>query len=347
MQTNAREYSPFDCLAGLNRRYPELLPRLDLLRAALQTAGSTPGQTVGAIWGMPSHWYLPFHTTAQALDDLLTDMRRQGKPVQPVPGSTPTLVNTLAAWRLTQGIYRFDATLFEALCATPVTGALPTDLLARLPEWTVYIETPGFMWEGRALNGVFAQVGEIFDGSEGLALVLYYGTGNMALFVLRLDHSSLETAISTAIDSDGGKEAGRAAEIRSVLPRLVSLLLYLCSEAPDLGDGAGLPERPQPRRTHRGWRMMPARRPVRWEIGTRLGASLRAAWQSTNNPGGNDATCGSHASPRAHIRRAHWHTILSGPRQSPVRSLRWLPPIPVNVTGPDDLVRTIRPVTAG
>ncbi|SAK99493.1 hypothetical protein AWB83_06092 [Caballeronia ptereochthonis] len=38
MQTNTREPSRFDCLAGLNRRYSELLPRLDLLRGALQTA---------------------------------------------------------------------------------------------------------------------------------------------------------------------------------------------------------------------------------------------------------------------------------------------------------------------
>jgi hypothetical protein len=303
-------------------------------------------QSDGNLWDMPPHWYLPFRTTATMLNELLGQMDQMGREVQRVPRSTPTMVNTLAAWRLTQGIYRFDATLFDELCATPVTGALPTDLLTRLPEWTVYVETPGFMWDGSVLDGVFAQAGEIFDGTQGLAFVLN-ARGCMTMLVLRLDQASLEAAIEVSINGDGEPAPALATEMRSVLPRLVSLVLYLCSEAPELGDGTSRPVRPRPKRTRRGARMMPARRPVMWEVGTRLGASLRAAWQSTNNPGGNDATCGSHASPRAHIRRAHWHTILSGPRQSPVRSLRWLPPIPVNVTGPDDLVRTIRPVTAG
>ncbi|WP_071774839.1 AcrVA2 family anti-CRISPR protein [Burkholderia ubonensis] len=335
--TDLKGYSPLDCVVGVSRKFPELFAQLDRLRAMALAYGSP--------WSMPPHWYLPFHTTAKAVNDLLGQMDRLGMDVRRVPRSTPTLLNTLAAWRLTQGIYRFDETLFEALCATPVSGALPTDLFTRLPEWTVYVETPGFMWAGSALDGVFAQAGEIFDGTEGLAFVLNART-DMPMFVLRLDQPSLEAAIDVAINGDGGTEPALSAQMRSMLPRLVSLLLNLCSEAPELGDGTAIPIRPQPKRTHRGIRMMPARRPVRWNVGTRLGASLRAAWQSTDERTKSDATRGSQASPRAHIRRAHWHTILSGPRQSPIRSLRWLPPIPVNVTEPDDLARTIRPVTA-
>lgn len=155
-------------------------------------------------------------------------------------------------------------------------------------------------------------------------------------------------ATNVACRLTNGAESAHSAEMCSVLSRLVSLLLYLCSETLELGDGTSLPVRPQPKRTHRGVRMMPARRPVRWEVGTRLGAALRTAWQATDEPSESRVTRGGgHASPRAHIRRAHWHTILSGRRQSPTRSLRWLPPIPVNVTDHDDLVRTIRPITSG
>lgn len=336
--TDPKGYSPLDCIAGVSRRFPELFAQLDGLRAAVHAHGNP--------WSMPPHWYLPFHTTAKALNDLPGQMDRQGRVVRRVPRSTPTLLNTLAAWRLTQGIYRFGGTLFGELCATPVSGALPTDLFTRLPEWTVYVETPGFMWAGSVLDGVFAQAGEIFDGTEGLAIVLN-ARADMPMFVLRLDQASLEAAIDVAINGDGGTEPALSAQMRSMLPRLVSLLLYLCSEAPELGDSAALPVRPQPKRTHRGVRMMPARRPVRWDVGMRLGASLRAAWQSAGERAESDLARESHAGPRAHIRRAHWHTILSGPRQNPIRSLRWLPPIPVNVTGPDDLVRTVRPVTVG
>ena len=57
--------------------------------------------------------------------------------------------------------------------------------------------------------------------------------------------------------------------------------------------------------------------------------------------------------PRPHIRRAHWHTILSGPRLregQPVPAserqadLRWMPPIAVNLEDAADLPATIRKV---
>ena len=56
---------------------------------------------------------------------------------------------------------------------------------------------------------------------------------------------------------------------------------------------------------------------------------------------------GTHASPRPHIRRAHWHSFWVGKKDQPdARSvtLKWLPPIPVNVTGVDDLTTTVRDV---
>ncbi|CAM2197968.1 protein of unknown function [Paraburkholderia kururiensis] len=125
------------------------------------------------------------------------------------------------------------------------------------------------MWEGSVLDGVFAQAGEIFDGTQGLAFVLN-ARGCMTMLVLQLDQASLESAIEVSINGDGEAAPALATEMRSVLPRLVSLVLYLCSEAPELGGGTSRPVRPRPKRTHRGARMMPARRPVMWEVGTRL-----------------------------------------------------------------------------
>lgn len=68
----------------------------------------------------------------------------------------------LAAWRLSKGIYRFDPTLKADLIDTPLDGAVPIDVLQRLPQWCIYLEidpTPtwrgvaraghGFPWSGR------------------------------------------------------------------------------------------------------------------------------------------------------------------------------------------------------
>ena len=56
-----------------------------------------------------------------------------------VLGMAIGIVGALAAWRATQGIYRFDQTVFEAVWDTPLTGGLPTALLCRLPEWCCYV----------------------------------------------------------------------------------------------------------------------------------------------------------------------------------------------------------------
>lgn len=60
----------------------------------------------------------------------------------------------------TQGVYRFDKTLYEAVCTTPVSGEIPTELLYRLPESAVYFETPEMKWNGETVYGVFATVSD-------------------------------------------------------------------------------------------------------------------------------------------------------------------------------------------
>lgn len=103
-------------------------------------------------------------------------------------------------------------------------------------------------------------------------------------------------------------------------------------------------------RTRRnGWKLFPAQRVTTWDVGVRLGAALRRAYQAEQT-----GRVGEHAAPRPHIRRAHWHTILSGPKQRPdgseippqdrQRDLRWLPPTSVNIEDPDALPATVRRV---
>ena len=83
------------------------------------------------------------------------------------------ILGALAAWRVTQGIYRFDPTTFNALWKTPVTGDIPTAVLFHLPEWCVYIPTPDQTWQGATLNGFFAHLEcDMNDRRTELRLVL-------------------------------------------------------------------------------------------------------------------------------------------------------------------------------
>ena len=98
---------------------------------------------------------------------------------------------------------------------------------------------------------------------------------------------------------------------------LVSLLLYLCSQAAEIwnsGDGLRVPVRPQPVKTKKGMRLFAPDRPMPWEVGYRLGAALRKAWST---PEAASDTPGTHASPRPHIRRGTGIRTGSGPGPLP------------------------------
>jgi hypothetical protein len=142
---------------------------------------------------------------------------------------------------------------------------------------------------------------------------------------------------------------GRVEELAADVSPLVSLVLYLCSQAAEVRNGSGSdqrPARPQPVKTKKGLRLFPPERPTPWEVGYRLGASLRTALSGHASGVGPS---GNHASPRPHVRRAHWHSFWVGQKSQPeARSvvLKWLPPIPVNVQDAGELTATVRDVVA-
>ncbi|MBI4484985.1 MAG: hypothetical protein HY655_03145 [Acidobacteria bacterium] len=126
------------------------------------------------------------------------------------------------------------------------------------------------------------------------------------------------------------------------LSPLISLLLYLCADDAEIGDGIVRPTQPKATKTKQGWRLFPADAPTVWNVGVRIGAAIRRA---RKGEAGEGQAVGERARPRAHIRRAHWATYWTGSRsreQTPV--LRWLPPIPVNVDDIDALPATVHPV---
>jgi len=288
----------------------------------------------------------------------------------------PAILGALAAWRMTQGIYRYDPSLYAALIDTPISGDLPTDVLYRLPEWCVYIEMDGTtQWDGQPVRGVWAHLecdvarggaAELrlvidiaespalaLDASRGLSPVpIILGTGSLVDALQRVIDSGTMMAAERGVEFDAPPESGAAATLD--LAPILSLILYLCAESADLtrrGQPAE-PHNPEPVRTRRhGWRLFAAAGPSEWDVGVRIGAALRAAYQREQT-GLEGAPLG--LTVRPHVRRAHWHTILSGARKredgSPIpateqrRELRWMPPIPVNVTDIDSLPAVVRSV---
>jgi hypothetical protein len=88
-----------------------------------------------------------------------------------------------------------------------------------------------------------------------------------------------------------------------------------------------------------------------WDVGSRIGAALRAAKASheveltqDQHDRNEEGTIKERKRPRPHIRRAHWHTILSGPMTGARRrDVRWMPPTPVNIEH-GEIIPTFHPV---
>lgn len=137
-------------------------------------------------------------------------------------------------------------------------------------------------------------------------------------------------------------------QLRAIVQPILSLLLYACSQGAEMSRGgvAARPSMPVPVRTRRkGVRLFPAAALVRWDLRVRIGAALRAA-QATC---GTSPATGTGATVLPHLRRAHRHTILSGPRKGVPADLRacevrWMPPIAVKVRHLEELPAVIRPV---
>lgn len=273
-------------------------------------------------------------------------------------------LGALGAWRLTQGIYRFDATLRAQLIDTPLGSEtpLPCEVLYRLPEWCMYIEMPDV---ADSVHGLWAHLEyDANNGRHELRLLIDSDTALYPL-ILHIGPWTISEAMDRALE-EARIQAERMPEgyinakymtnqahksNEAVLLPALSLLLYICSESAEYSRRGkeDAPSMPQPKKTKRGWRLFPAEGPVEWDVGVRLGAALRQSHLLSDTQ-----DSGTHASPRAHMRRAHWHGFRAGPRKREDGtdipnserkfSLKWLPPIPVNIGDDELLPATIRVV---
>lgn len=243
----------------------------------------------------------------------------------------------LAAWRIGKGVYRWDADLAHAVVATPMDGAMPVNVLLRLPEWCIYHEVPpGILPADIApIYGAFVHLEhDTNTGMDELRILLDTGDDLVPVPLDLRPETIAEALARLARDIPGAQHA--MDEILATVQAIVALTLYVESDQADIVGPE--PGNPAPKRTKRGLRVFARDAPREWDVGWRTGQALRGA---RREPG--DAGDGTHASPRAHLRRAHWHHFWTGPRDGDRRLIvRWLHPILVGAVA--DAPAVVRPV---
>lgn len=276
----------------------------------------------------------------------------------------PARLAALATWRVTQGIYRFDPAIYQSVSETPLDRDLPCDVLYRLPEWCVYIETPDmhWLWQSNQLHGFWAhleydintgrhELRLVMDSDDALAVLpIHLGSWPLVEALDRLKSEAMRQAVRNDMSKAAAdlKSQGLIDTVAKNVAPLLSLLLFLCSQTDEISGTDRAPSNPVPKRTKQGWRLFPAKAVTQWDVGVRIGAALRRAYQQAETGQSDIDPATGRARPRAHIRRAHWHGFWKGPKD-PDRaaerqfSLKWMPPIPVNVDDAE-LPVTIKPV---
>ena len=82
-----------------------------------------------------------------------------------------------------------------------------------------------------------------------------------------------------------------------------------------------------------------------WDVGVRIASAIR---RFSGRPFEDGTVPGSHASPRPHVRSAHWHTYWTGPRDAvfPLKKpvMRWILPLPIGMDWKRELPTNIRVV---
>lgn len=244
-------------------------------------------------------------------------------------------LSAICSWRYTQGIYRFAPNFLKELCSSPLVGTVPVKLFFRLPQWSIYVETPGFTYKNEALHGFWAQILERSDGDYELNIVLNLAKDLITGCFLLREGLTLREILAVSAQ-DVGKDGAECDFLAEFFTPLFSLLLYLCSQEPDIVSARGKGERPENARlqnTKRGWRLFPAAGPHFWKIGDTFEhavSTYRHALNRAKRSGVSERVI------RTHFRCAHWHTYLTGPRPKPGQKsnqkpvLHWLAPMIVH-----------------
>jgi len=260
------------------------------------------------------------------------------------------MATTLIPWRVCRSVYRFDPDIYQAVVNTSIRGQLPVDLLLKLPEWGVYIETPGRdTYYGVKSDAFVASLNFSSEdnGQPMLNMLSLFGkTEFFTEWLFLKEGFTIEESVNEALERHRIANAGLklstpqkeldSKEVTAHVTKLLNLLLYICqtdSEFLDVRSADGsdsVPVNPLPTKTKNGLRYFPPKKVTVWECGFRQGLELRRGLSEHSEYQG-----GTHKSPVTHIRAGHWHTynMGKGSRNDPSkgrRVLKWIQTILVN-----------------
>ena len=306
---------PNELLAAFTQRYPNAHRDIDEMRMDKGSLGFP-------YW--PDWCYAPIACSVAAIashHQLCVDHMREWGVLDSMDATT---LAALATWRKTRGVYSFDPDVYQEVCETSLDGKLPVDMLFRMPEWCIYLPTPGMNVLSTRIYGCFVHLEyNLNNGRAELRLLFDVGDDCQVVYPVTLHlgdwtlHEALDRANKATADRKSLKEVSGLPDAQKIKQAfevatlaVVNMVLFVCSQASDISGRQGRPGNPTPTKTKKGMKVFAAQQSREWLVGARLGSALRKARSMRENA----AIVIGRRGPRPHIRRAHWHTYRVGPR---------------------------------
>lgn len=264
-------------------------------------------------------------------------------------------LHVFGTWRNTLGVYQLDADVFNDVIKSPIPPCTPSTIFQRLPDWCVYMSMPAdavniisAQDESVSCDGFWALLDyDIAEHSEERRLVLnivldpnaktnsVYDTYQPIriliddkltvaeafeqLFIQDFSHKNMRHALQAKKDME---------KTQKLLMSLLSALLWLCAEEPDISNIKGEPlsrediKKQGFQMNKKTGRFVPPSTPVVRELGKRLGGEVRKyrEWVAKGKP---DDDSGYTYKVRPHIRRGHFHGFWKGSGQNKQFDVKW------------------------
>lgn len=248
-------------------------------------------------------------------------------------------IAALAPWRISKEVFVMDEGMQELLFEQADDLKLDPEALLRLPYPCFYIQfAPETGVHGEIYHGVFVHLEfDPYTKDRELRLLYLNQDGGTMGVPVHIDCETIEESIETT-----SKEAFRnipedKADFRRALleetetrrqsalfyKQTLQLVLYLCAQNAEIA-----PNSEQAFYTRRTPTVKDRYAEIRkWDVGVRIGNAVRAYRRATAAQ--QEHSSGTHASPRPHLRRGHWHNFWTGAKADPSGRkliLKWVAP---------------------
>lgn len=319
-------YPPLDFLKKLSARYPGIWDEVEQFRV-LNGSSST------LIW---EPWcYLPTIASLsilQQLSGIKGDLHQLPRDQIEAIASVASYFSALAPWRKSKEVYVMDEAMQELLFDQGGDLALDADILLHLPYPCFYIQfSPAVVFAGEQYHGVFVYLDDNFvEHQQQLTLVYLQPDGESTMIVpVHLEAKTISESMAITerlIMRTLPDRASAVAQQFELLRRTMQLVLYICAQNAEITPS---PEQASHTKRSSAGVIVDRYAEIRkWDVGIRVGNAVRNYRRQQETTPVDDLVR-THASPRPHMRRGHWHHFWTGPKNKPAERkliLQWVAP---------------------